>query len=170
MGCVPVQLPVERLNLDPCCAVPERIGAALFAGAVPLLAMTGLGPESTVDEPPVFVAVTRTRSVWPTSAEVTVLLFAVAPGILAHPPSPARHRSHWYRKLIGSAPLHSPGETVSTLPSRAVPEIVGGDVFTGALAPTTTCVRSETAEPEPAEFLAVTLTRIVCPTSASTRV
>jgi hypothetical protein len=29
-------------------------------------------------------------------------------------------------------------------------------------------VRSETAEPEPAELLPVTLTRIVCPTSAST--
>jgi hypothetical protein len=100
--------------------------------------MTGLGPESTAEEPPVFVASTRTRRVRPTSADVSVRLLVAALGIAAHAPPPAPHRSHWYRKRIGCVPFHAPGETVRTLPSRAVPEIVGGDVFTGALAPTTT--------------------------------
>jgi hypothetical protein len=47
-----------------------------------------------------------------------------------------------------------------------VPAIVGGDVFAGAT-PWTTAVAFEVADVAPAEFLAVTFTRTVAPTSAA---
>ena len=40
-------------------------------------------------------------------------------------------RSHWYENDVGLL-LHVPLEAVSVSPARSVPEIVGGDVFTGA--------------------------------------
>ena len=52
-----------------------------------------------------------------------------------------------------------------------IPEIVGGEVFTGgAGAAATTAVCAEPAEPEPAVLVAVTLTRTVEPTSAEVSV
>ena len=55
--------------------------------------------------------------------------------------------------------------TLSVWPSWAVPESVGAAVLTGGLPATTTPVALETAWPEPAELVAVTWTRSVCPTS-----
>ncbi len=50
-----------------------------------------------------------------------------------------------------------------------MPAIVGGAVFAGATgAAATTCVWAEVALLDPTEFEAVTLTRIVEPTSAAT--
>jgi hypothetical protein len=44
------------------------------------------------------------------------------------------HRSHWYRYVIGSVPVHVPLFAVSVEPTFAVPEMVGGDVLCGAAA------------------------------------
>lgn len=58
-----------------------------------------------------------------------------------------------------------PGPAVRVCPSCRVPEIVGPDRSSGGAA-TTTAVCAEVAEALPAEFLAVTSTRTVLPTSA----
>jgi hypothetical protein len=59
---------------------------------------------------------------------------------------------------------------VRDCPCCAVPEIVGGAVLTGGVgAGWTTAVGAEVALAEPAEFVAVTTTRTVEPTSAEPR-
>src|SRR5512132_308969 len=80
---------------------------------------------------------------------------------------PESQRRHWYTYEIGAVPDQLPGSAVKVCPSTGVPEIVGGDVFTGAAsAPVTVAVAAEVAVLEPTEFVAVTVTRIVEPTSA----
>ena len=64
-------------------------------------------------------------------------------------------------------PVQLPAAAVSSWPACAVPEIVGGELFTGgAGAAATTAVCAEPAEPEPSAFVAVTATLTVEPTSA----
>ena len=64
-------------------------------------------------------------------------------------------------------PVQLPAAAVNTWPARAVPEIAGGELFTGgAGAAATTAVCAEPAEPEPAVFVAVTTALVVEPTSA----
>ena len=69
---------------------------------------------------------------------------------------------------MGAVPVHVPGAAVSVWPSWAVPEMVGRDVFTGAVpdVPDTAAVGSEPSVVDPAVLLAVTKTRMACPTSA----
>src|SRR5688572_20640643 len=76
------------------------------------------------------------------------------------------HRCHWKANEVG-APLHVPSSAVSSSPTRAVPEIVGRDVFRGAPPPVTRAVASERALAAPSAFTAVTRTRIVWPTSSA---
>ncbi len=45
--------------------------------------------------PPEFVAVTTTRSVWPTSAEVSLYVDDPAPVMLAHASPDVLQSSHW---------------------------------------------------------------------------
>lgn len=69
--------------------------------------------------------------------------------------------------MIGCVPLQVPGLAVRICPSWAWPLIVGREVFAGAVADAvTTAVAAEVALALPAAFVAVTLTRIVDPTSA----
>ena len=64
-------------------------------------------------------------------------------------------------------PVQLPGSAVNTFPSWDVPEIAGGELFTGgAGAAATTAVCAEPAEPEPTVLVALMLTRTVDPTSA----
>jgi hypothetical protein len=64
-----------------------------------------------------------------------------------------------------------PALAVNTDPATAVPEMLGNAVLAGAAAAgVTTAVCAEVAELVPAEFAAVTSTRIVRPTSAETTV
>src|ERR671933_411152 len=68
---------------------------------------------------------------------------------------------------MGAVPLQVPGSAVSVCPSCGLPEMVGGDVFAGAVAAAvTTTVWAEPALLEPTELVAVTVTRSVEPTSA----
>ena len=78
------------------------------------------------------------------------------------------HRSHWYLKEVGSL-FHVPVEPVSLSPTLAVPVIVGSTVFTGA-AEATRAVDVDVALVEPVLLVAVTTTRMVCPTSAEATV
>src|SRR3954451_8477517 len=84
-----------------------------------------VGSDVARAEPATFVAVTTTRTVWPTSAAVATYVRAVAPGMSAQPwPAPS-HRRHWYVKAIGVVPRHVPASAVSAAPSRGVPSMLG---------------------------------------------
>ncbi len=61
-------------------------------------------------------------------------------------------------------PVHVPSVADSVSPSVAVPPIVGIAVFTGGVGATSS-VAAEDASASPAAFVAVTVTRIVPPTS-----
>ena len=72
--------------------------------------------------------------------------------------------SEWLaRELVASGidaePLHLPVPAVSFCVARAVPEIVGGDVFSGACFAAMTTVGWDSASAAPALFVAVTETR-----------
>src|SRR4051794_18495009 len=72
---------------------------------------------------------------------------------------------------MGCVPVQLPGPAVSVWPLRAVPEIVGGELLTGAVdGATTDAVWFEVAVAVPTEFLAVTTTRRVLPTSPAATV
>ena len=73
--------------------------------------------------------------------------------------------------MIGCVPDHVPGSAVNVLPAWAVPEIVGAEALLGTVeTAATTAVCAEEAVLEPALFDAVTVTRIVDPTSADASV
>jgi hypothetical protein len=76
-------------------------------------------------------------------------------------------RCHWNANEIFVSLDQLPRSTVRIEPSMNVPRILGGDVFVGG-SPEMTAVGAEVAEAEPAEFVAVTTTRIVRPTSRRT--
>ena len=109
-----------------------------------------------------FVAVTPTRSVCPTSAEVTTYVCPLPPATWAQAFPFASQRCQVKTNVIGRAPVHEPVDAVSVCPSCAAPEIVGGDVFTGA-AVAITAVCTEVAVAVPDVFEAVRPLRIVEP-------
>ena len=65
-------------------------------------------------------------------------------------------------------PVHVPWFTLSVEPSCVVPLITGGVVLTGGSAVVTE-LAGDVAVAEPALLVAVTLTRVSCPTSAAVR-
>ena len=82
-------------------------------------------------EPTPFDAVTATRTVDPASAEATTYVCEVAPTMSAQFTPAESHRRHRYAYEIGAVPDQDPGLAVSVCPTCGVPEIDGGDVFTG---------------------------------------
>ena len=76
---MPVQLPGSPVNTWPACAVPEIDGGEPFTGAAGAAATTAVCAEPAEPEPTVFVAVTATLTVKPTSAELSVYVWAPAP-------------------------------------------------------------------------------------------
>src|SRR5919198_2087354 len=70
---------------------------------------------------------------------------------------------------MGAVPLHAPGSAVSSSPSVALPDTVGGLVFAGALA-ATSAVGADRSLADPPPLVAVTSTRIVCPASGEATV
>src|SRR5688500_432774 len=116
-----------------------------FAGGGDGFALTtAVGTDVDVFEPSALDARTRTRSVSPTSADVTTRVFPFAPMIAEQLPPFTSQRSHAYVKLVGE-PDHVPGSAVKVSPSCAAPEIVGGGILPGAAAdagPTPTTSKS----------------------------
>jgi hypothetical protein len=88
---VPVHVPAEADRTCPSAAVPEIVGGDAFDGATPVT--VEVGAETAVALPALFVAVTATTSVAPTSAGVTAYVDEVAPEIGVHAPEPS-HRRH----------------------------------------------------------------------------
>ena len=115
-----------------------------------------------VAEPLPFVKVRVERSVEPTSAAWTAYVRPVAPAIDAQLAPPLSQRFHWIVRV--GVPVQVPVATVSVCPTLAVPVMVGATVFVGGVG--TTAVTTEAAVALPSTFVAVTVTRIVLPTSA----
>ncbi len=101
------------------------------------------------------------------SLGVSLYCVPVEPAIAVQLPPVLLQRSHWYVKVM-EAPVHVPRLTVTVWPSTHVPDTLGGLLFTGAFA-FTTSVGFDADVCEPDEFVAVTRTRIRDPTSAEVR-
>jgi hypothetical protein len=65
-----VLLPLEAVSVCPSCAVPEIAGRAVFDGGTPVA--TAEAFDVALAEPTMFVAVTTTRKVEPSSLACTV--------------------------------------------------------------------------------------------------
>ena len=112
--------------------VPETTGAAVFSGAAPF-AIRPVGPDTALAEPSELVAVTATRSRRPTSPDRTTKVWFVAPEMLPQLLPFLSQRCHRYANVIGVDPDHAPLDAVRVWPACSGPEIVGGEVFAGAL-------------------------------------
>src|SRR5438309_1763584 len=91
----PVQLPLLTVSVWSSWAVPPIDGAAVFLGAEPVAWTTSVGREVAVPEPSLLVAVTTTRSRFPTSVVWIVYWRLLAPLIGLQPPPCESQRSHW---------------------------------------------------------------------------
>jgi hypothetical protein len=81
-------VPVPEVNVCPCCAVPEITGADTHDGATAppeAAATTFVGADTADLDCLSLVAVTRTRIVEPTSAELNKYVCTVAPATEAQP-------------------------------------------------------------------------------------
>jgi len=121
--------------------------------------------------------VTRTRIRLPTSELVNRYDVLVAPEMLEQfepsglPPSDPQ-RTQRYPNEIGVAPVQVPAVVVKVAPWTTLPEMRGSAVLTGGppwLFDSTVCVALEPTVFEPAEFFAVTRTRMRLPTSSPPR-
>ena len=124
---------MERLALR---RGPLSVGAATFTGlSASGWRMRAVALEATVCVPSAFVAETRTRIRWSTSAVATMYFEVVAPPIAAQSEPSARpplcgQRTHWYAKAVGW-PVQEPFVVESVAPTTAEPLIRGSAVFAG---------------------------------------
>ena len=105
----PDHVPYEEVSFDPTATeLPGDFGAAVLTGAGATgWATTALDADvATALDPAEFVARTCRRTWWPTSADVTTYVSAVAPVMPAQ--APALQRCHCARNDIGSVPVQVP--------------------------------------------------------------
>ena len=76
-------------------ACPVTVGSDVFDGGADAALTTAVCWELAVWLPALFVAVTWARIVEPTSAEVSVRVFDVAPGMSTQPFPVVSQRRHW---------------------------------------------------------------------------
>jgi hypothetical protein len=94
-----VHCPVDAVRVEPARAVPEIDGWLVLAGRWSCAAISAVAFDAAVVLPLAFVAVTRTRSLEPTSLDETTYACVLAPLITAQsepsglPPELA-HRTH----------------------------------------------------------------------------
>jgi hypothetical protein len=113
--------------------VPEIVGGDVFVG-LPAVedgrTRPGVALEFRLAVPSAFVAMTRERIRWPTSARLKTYVLLVSPAIVAQlipfgPPPVASQRSHRYWKVIGAVPVQLPFVVVSVCPCTVVPVTTG---------------------------------------------
>jgi hypothetical protein len=93
-GAVPLQAPVEALNLWPCWAVPEIVGGLVLTGGAADGVTTAVCAELCELDPAELEAVTATRIVVPRSAATSVYVGALAPAMSAQLAPPVSQRRH----------------------------------------------------------------------------
>src|SRR5581483_3759441 len=124
-----VQVPFEPDSVTFSCGVPEIAGATVFVG-LPAATTSADGADVAVVEPSPFDAVTRNRSVCPSSAEPSWYCVPFAPPIVEQLPPFLSQRSQAYSYFVGLFD-QSPRSPLSTCPRRAAPKIRGAEVFEG---------------------------------------
>src|SRR6266487_381134 len=145
------------------------VGGEVLDGGTGFDVTIAVGADNAVAEPAEFEAVTAATNVAPPSAETTWYADPVAPTMSAQFPPLESQRRHWYEYVSGCVPVQVPVVVVRVCPSCVVPLTAGADVFAGGAAATTP-VAADVAADEPAEFVAVTRTTTVEPTSADVNV
>ena len=135
------------------------------APALPAAVTTAVCADVATTLPMLFVPVTSIRSVEPTSAAARTRVRAVAPAIGAQAFPAASQRCHCCVKVIVAVPVQVPRFPVRVEPTCGKPVIDGSTVFRGGAAVTSTGV--DPAAALPAEFVAVTVTATVEPTSVA---
>ena len=93
-GVVPFQLPLSTVTVFPTCAVPCGSGCFVTLGGVSAATTVPVGLEAADALPAELAAATTTRSVLPTSDDVTAYVWAVAPEMLPQLPPEPPHRCH----------------------------------------------------------------------------
>jgi hypothetical protein len=93
IGVVPVQVPFVVVRVWPDWGVPDTVGREATAGGVAVT--NAVGAEGALALPPLFVALTTTMSVCPTSALAAVYVVAVAPEMLLQFAPVESQRCHW---------------------------------------------------------------------------
>jgi hypothetical protein len=154
---------LSMLRRAGCCRSATWIGP-VPAGQPFAAGTAAVAAETYVVEPSAFLAVTATRSVAPASPPPTVYVLLVAPSIVAQPLPFVSQRLQAKAKPDG-LPFQVPWLAVSVVPDCGVPEMLGAAVFVGAVVLETTADGAEVAWAEPSAFVAVTVERIVWPTS-----
>jgi hypothetical protein len=110
---LPLHEPEDAVIVCPACAVPLSCGNDVFVGADRVAAATApVAADVAVAEPPVFAAVTATRSVVPASTDTSRYEAAPAPAIDAQLFPTVSQRFHWYAYELG-LPFHEPVVAVS---------------------------------------------------------
>ena len=89
---MPSQPPVVAVSVCSSRAVPASAGRASLDGGASCTTADGLEVEVSLPRP--FVAVTRVRTVWPTSPAVSSYVLPVAPGMTTQLLPAASQRSH----------------------------------------------------------------------------
>jgi len=169
IGTVPVQVPaVAEVSVWPERAGPLSAGSTVFTGAA--ASTTTVCADVAIAWPSALCAVTSTRIVAPTSVLVRVCVAAPASPAQAAPP--ASQRRQLRVNVNGAVPDQAPSVALRICPSRTVPEMTGRPPgsFVGGANGATTAVAGEATLADPSRFDAVTVTRIVLPTSAVTSV
>jgi hypothetical protein len=110
--------------------VPLIVGGELLVGATGAVCTTAVGAEVATALPLLFVAVTSTRIVEPTSALVRVYFGAVAPTITTQFRPFVLQSNQRRVKLVGLR-VQPPTVEVSCCPTTVVPVMVGREVLTG---------------------------------------
>jgi hypothetical protein len=113
IGVEPDQVPRFAVSVRPSTASPTMLGSPVLFGGFPPPRTIRVGFDAALSEPSAFVAVTRTRSLRPTSPLRTWYVLSSAPSMGAQfEPSGAPpllgHRSQRYAKDIGVLPDHDP--------------------------------------------------------------
>ncbi len=89
---VPVQEPTLAVSVSPILVMPLMLGSSVFFGSAPIALVAA--DVADVDPPPL-VAVTITRTVSPTSVEMSPRTASVAPLMLLQASPLALQSCHW---------------------------------------------------------------------------
>jgi len=93
----PFQVPLVALSLWLSLVAPAVLGSEMFRGAVSEAIVPNAGKMSDLAlvEPWLFLAVTVTRTVWPTLPELRVRVLFDAPAMILHADPALEQRFHW---------------------------------------------------------------------------
>ena len=95
-------------------------------------------------------------------------MLPVAPGMSAQFVPSASQRCHWWPNVIAGVPVHVPLPAVRVRPSVVVP-LTDGAAVLAAGSGATSAVGADGRLSLPPAFVAVSTTRMACPTSAGVR-